>query len=112
MGVMSSKFFKRITVAGMIGSGVFAVILLALSTLAVSTDTAVAQGRPAFELPDNAKPVSPGVFSLGEAIVDGVVVEGYAFLHPARGAAKPDNPGGGNGGGNGGGKGKPAVAVI
>lgn len=104
---MSSKFFKRITVAGMIGSGVFAVILLALST-----DTAVAQGRPAFELPDNAKPVSPGVFSLGEAIVDGVVVEGYAFLHPARGAAKPDNPGGGNGGGNGGGKGKPAVAVI
>ena len=39
-------------------------------------------------LPENAVEVSPGVFYLGESMDKGKVVEGYAFVHYAKSAAK------------------------
>lgn len=72
---------------------------------------AMASGPPSFSLPEQASEVAPGVFFLGNAVKDGVVLEGYAYVHPAtagdqgrRANAKPPGtPGGGNkgdGGGN------------
>ena len=49
-----------------------------------------------FALPDNAVEVAPGVFYLGKALDKGKVVEGYAFVHYAKGSdrAKKAKPNG------------------
>lgn len=82
------------------------VLLLVAAGLATA---AGASGPPSFSLPDHASEVASGVFFLGHAVQDGVVLEGYAyarFAAPAevgrRGNAKPPWAGGGGGGGGGG----------
>ena len=58
---------------------------------------AEAQGPPEFSLPPQAVEVAPGVFSLGTAVRNGVLVEGIAVAH------HKDGHGGGPGGGGPGG---------
>lgn len=78
-----------------------------IATMVLSVGVVFA-GKPAGSrarvvIPENAKEVAPGVFSLGTAVVDGKVVQGLAFIDYKKGFAhKPKhNPGGpgGNGGG-------------
>lgn len=78
-----------------------ALIAIAAITIGVSltTNQSEAQGRPGFSLPPQAREVAPNVFLLGTAVVDGQVLSGYAFLHPAPNAARPPGAGGGRGGG-------------
>ncbi|HJM76165.1 MAG TPA: matrixin family metalloprotease [Dehalococcoidia bacterium] len=84
--VMAGAFLVAIEVGGM----------LAFS----QTEPTEAQGRPAFSLPSRAVQVAPGVFSLGTAIHNGQVVEGYAIAeHKGKEHGKPDGGGGGRGGG-------------
>ncbi|MBA3047379.1 matrixin family metalloprotease [Patescibacteria group bacterium] len=45
-----------------------------------------------FSLPENAKEVAPGVFYLGESMDKGKVVEGYAFVHYAKGSKSAARP--------------------
>lgn len=76
---------------------VFAASALLLGLGMTQGQQSEAQGRPTFELPPQARPVSPGVFFLGTAIDHGIEVAGYAFVHE-RGrsnAAKPPWAGGG-----------------
>jgi hypothetical protein len=53
-----------------------------------------AQGPPSFSLPPQAAEVAPGVFSLGTAVHNGVLVEGIAVAHH-----RPGHSGGPGGGG-------------
>ena len=52
-----------------------------------------AQGPPSFSLPAQAAEVAPGVFSLGTAVHNGVLVEGIAIAHHRDG--HDGGPGGG-----------------
>src|SRR3989344_2765314 len=59
------------------------VIVLAAS-LAIAQPNRVSLTNPAGKIvliPENDVEVAPGIFSLGTAIVDGEVVEGYAIVH-------------------------------
>lgn len=60
-----------------------AILVLAGKPDLTSTNANVApsHGYAKVSIPANAIEVSPGVFSLGSAIVDGEQVEGYAFVH-------------------------------
>jgi len=90
------------------------VLVLVALALVVPTVSAVAAGPPSFSLPDQASEVAPGVFFLGHAVEDGVVLEGYAYVRYAssdeggrRANGKPPGtPGNGNGNGGGGGGGE------
>ena len=97
---------KRISA---IVAGVAALVAVALG-FGPGSDDAEAQGRPSFSLPPGAQEVAPGIFRLGEAVVNGRVATGFAIAHPEPrvGKAKPPWAGGG-GGGNGGGGGDPAA---
>jgi hypothetical protein len=57
--------------------------------------------EPEMIIPENAIEVAPGIFSLGRAIDDGNIVEGYAIITYKTGFGKPPWAGGGNGKGNG-----------
>ncbi len=87
------------------------VVFIQLASLLVAAGLATAAGAsrpPSFSLPEQASEVAPGVFFLGQAVQDGVVLEGYAYARyaePAEGGrrenAKPDWAGGKGGGGGG-----------
>ena len=44
-----------------------------------------------FALPENAKEIAPGVYSLGHSLHDGKLVEGMAYVHYKEGKAKGGN---------------------
>ena len=75
-------------------AGAFLLAIILGGALALSqTETTEAQGPPSFSLPAQAAEIAPGVFSLGQAIHNGRVVEGIAIAHHR------DGHGGGPGGG-------------
>jgi Matrixin len=86
-------------------------LILALFAIMAVLSVAVlpASGSPkaGFDLPAQASEVAQGVFYLGSAVHDGVVVDGYAIAagdpRERRANAKPPWAGGGGGGGGGGG---------
>lgn len=65
-------------------------IFLASVALAAKPDFAgVQRGRATVTIPAHAAEVAPGIFSLGSAIHDGRVVQGYAFVKYREGFGKP-----------------------
>lgn len=56
----------------------------------------IVERRPTFSLPENAKEVSPGVFSLGKVIYKGREVEGLAIVDYRKGHGKPGTECGNN----------------
>jgi len=74
--------------------------------------------KEAFKLPEQASEVAQGVFFLGTAVIDGVMVDGYAFstdqtvVRGRSANARPSKPGRGNGGGGGGGTQDPAASCY
>lgn len=66
------------------------IALLATSGLVIAAKPADApKGRGVVSIPEHAREVAPGVFSLGTAIDNGRVVEGYAFVRYKKGFVKP-----------------------
>lgn len=64
--------------------------LIAMSGLAIAAKPAnTPKGRGVVSIPAHAREVAPGVFSLGTAIDNGRVVEGYAFVRYKKGFVKP-----------------------
>ncbi|MBU1092009.1 matrixin family metalloprotease [Patescibacteria group bacterium] len=61
--------------------------------LAAKPDTAP-RGLTKVTMPSHAVEVAPGVFSLGTAMNNGKVVEGYAFVHYKKGYQRPEGKGG------------------
>lgn len=67
--------------------GIFGMVIVLMMSLAVAKPDFVEWANPAgrtVELPEYAKPVSPGVYYLGTAVADGEFVEGYAFMETAK----------------------------
>lgn len=78
------------------------ILVSSLLVLAQSYAVNSSNGNAVVSIPEKAVEVSPNVFSLGTAIVDGKVVEGLMFVHYAKDKhenAKPPWAGGGKGGG-------------
>jgi len=69
--------------------------ILALSLL-ITAGIAKQEDSKNFVLPENAKEIAPGVYSLGERIHNGRLVEGIAFVHYKAGNARQNGvrPGG------------------
>jgi hypothetical protein len=74
-----------------------------MAVLSVAVLPASGSPKAGFELPPEASEVAQGVFFLGSAVHDGVVVDGYAIAvgdpRARREDAKPPGAGGGRGGG-------------
>jgi len=52
-------------------------------------DVIPSNGHATITIPEHAVEVTPGVFSLGNAVADGQVVEGYMIVHYKEGFGKP-----------------------
>lgn len=77
--------------------GWIAAVGVVAATLAAGAMAGSGKGQPA--LPRGAVKVGDDTYYLGKRTVDGVQLEGYAFIHRRGGAAKPPGPPGGGGGG-------------
>lgn len=87
---------------------VFSIILLLLvglfagQTNFVTASPDNGKSDHSFSLPEHAKEVAPGIFSLGKATVEGKVVEGFMFIDYKKGFHhRPDHAGGPGGPGSG-----------
>ena len=89
------------------GKFVMAVSLAATVVVSETVPVSGARTEP-FKLPEQASEVAQGVFFLGTAVIDGVMVDGYAFstdhtvVRGRSANARPAKPGKGNGSGGGG----------
>jgi hypothetical protein len=69
------------------------VVIIALAVIISSVALATARNEKTFSLPSHAREVAPGLFDLGTAEVDGVELQGYAFVDYRKGFShKPQHP--------------------
>ena len=87
---MKTKLSRVVRLLGLLG------LLLVVTGMTVAAGSlqspptgGPARGGPAVSLPEQARPVAPGVYYLGRAVDKGRVVEGYAFLRYKKGHVKP-----------------------
>jgi len=67
------------------------VILLGIVGFAI-TGIAGVPSHAAVKIPSHAVEIAPGLYDLGQAVVDGEVVQGYMFIDFKKAAAKPSGP--------------------
>lgn len=79
---------KKIIIALSVVVLAFSILVLAAKPDFVPVDVGPSGGKATVVIPEHAVEVSPGVFSLGTAVYDGKVVEGYMIVDKAN-PAKP-----------------------
>jgi hypothetical protein len=79
---------KKLVLLGLLTVIAFSV-LVGAGNHKVTADALPSKGHATVSIPAHAAEVAPGIFSLGNAVHEGQMVQGYAFVHYKDAKAKP-----------------------